>query len=142
MSLHAMAETVRAERRRVEQAAPAARRKNALEASRVWREQKRRAWEKARPVFEGAFGRSFAPGRFTYESGTQNRTQFIKLSMNFEGKLRAFVKVFNGESVSYLYVRPIDAPEGETKQIRVPDSYFMRDLYSEVAALVEKWGLG
>src|SRR4051812_15238868 len=135
MSLHAMAETVRAEKRRVNKAAPAARRKSALEASRVWREQKRRAWERARPVFEGAFGRSFAPGRFTYESGTQNRTQFITLSMNFEGKLHVFVKVFNEDGARYIYIRPLDLPEGETKQILIPTD--KRELYGRVAALVE-----
>jgi hypothetical protein len=134
-----MAETVRAEKRRLQKAAPTARRDNAIAAARVWREQKRRAWDKARPVFEGAFGRQFAPGRFTYERGVHNRNQFIKLSMNFEGKLRAFVKVYNEKGVHYLYVRPLNVPEAETKSILVPTD--RRDLYGRVAELVEEWGL-
>lgn len=138
MSLHAMAETVRSERRRLEAAAPAGRRKNRVARVRQWKEQKRRAWDKARPIFEAAFGRQFTPERFTFEPGTRNGNQYTKVTINYEGKLLAFVNAYNEGSRPWLYVRPVDAPEDDLKTIQVaPDA-----IYAELAKLIEKWGLG
>lgn len=142
MSLKAMTETVRAERKRLEAAAPAARQKNRLAAGRQWKERKRRAWDKARPIFEAAFQRQFSPHRFWYEAGTQNRCSYVKVSINYEGKLWAHVKVFDREGARYLYVHPIDTPMDDAKLLDAPNDIDIRaKLYGKVAALVEEWGL-
>lgn len=130
-----MAEAARAEQRPGRIIAA----KNKVYAAAQWKEQKRRAWAKARPTFEGAFGRQFSPERFYYETGTKNRRQFIKVAINYEGKLWAFVKVFNGDNhPAYLYLHPIDGAEDAPKLIQIPSAY--GDLYNRVAKLVEKWG--
>lgn len=137
-----MADTVRTERRRLERAAPAQRQKNALTARRQWKERKRRAWERSRPVFEAAFQRQFSPHRFYYEAGTQNRCPYVKVSINYEGKLWARIKVYDSEGVSYLCVHPIDSPEDDAKLLNIPTAPDERaKLYDAVAALVEEWKL-
>lgn len=139
MSLYAMAETVRAEQRRIIAAAPGARRKNAQYAADQWKEQKRRAWAKARPVFEGAFRREFTPERFTYTRGKRSALdKFTKVAINYEGKLLAFVDIYSAqEGWPRLSVRPIDAPADDTKTIQCNPSA----LYYELAKLIDKWGL-
>lgn len=137
-----MADKVRVERRRLEAAAPAQRHENQIAAGRQWKERKRRAWEKARPIFEAAFQRQFSPHRFYYETGTQNRCSYVKVSINYEGKLWAHVKVFDKEGARYLYVHPIDTPIDDAKLLDAPNETEARaKLYSKVAALVEEWGL-
>lgn len=142
MSLKAMADNVRAERRRLETAAPAQRVANQLAVRRQWSERKRRAWDKARPIFEAAFQRQFSPHRFYYETGRQNRCDYVKVSINYEGKLWAHVKVFDGEGARYLYLHPIDTPMDDAKLLDAPNDVERRAaLYGKVAALVEEWGL-
>jgi hypothetical protein len=142
MSLKAMADNVRAERRRLEAAAPAQRIENQLAVKRQWEERKRRAWDKACPIFEAAFQRQFSPHRFWFTTGTQNRRPYVKVSINYEGKLWAHVKAFDREGARYLYVRPIDAPEDKATLLDALNESLMRDrLYDKVAALVEEWGL-
>ena len=138
MSLATMANGIRAERAANAAAAPAARERNRLAAGRQWKESKRRAWEKARPAFEGAFQRQFTPERFFYTSGERNRNQFVKVPINHEGKLLPWVNVYNGQSrAPLLHVRPIDAPEDDETMLQcAPEA-----MYGELAKPVVHWEL-
>lgn len=138
MSLKAMAENVRAEKRRALAAAPAVRRENARRAVIQEREAKRRAWERSRRIFECAFGRQFSPHRFTYEVGHNNGYTLVKVSINFEGKLLAYCEVYLGEGnrTPTLYVQPLDESE-PAKSLQVGYDA----LYDALAKLVEKWEL-
>lgn len=134
-----MADTVRAERARLQHATADAQRRNRLNAGERWRERKRRAWSKARPVFEAAFQRQFSPQRFSYTAHERNRCPYVKVSINYEGKLLAWVNVYDESGVAYLQLRPVDAPDADTKQVQV--GVDAAGLYSKVAALVEEWGI-
>ncbi len=132
-----MVDSVRAERRRLEAGAPAGREKNRLYAARQWKERKRRAYEKARSVFEGAFRRQFFPERFTYWTGEANRCQYTGIGINFEGKLWAYCHVYNEPTRPTLVVRPVGCDADVEKRLNVnPEA-----LYGELAKLIEKWGL-
>lgn len=134
-----MAETVRAERRRIEAAAPASRRKNALSTKRQWKERKRRAWDKTKPTFEAALGRQFTPERFTFTPFSRGSHQYVRVSINYEGKLFAFMHIFNDDNrVPWLNVRPIDAPDKDARALQCEDDV----LYDKLASLIEEWGLG
>lgn len=141
MSLSAMVSGVRAERATALADAPAALERNRLAAGRQWKERKRRAWEKARPVFEAAFKRQFSPHRFYYDEGIQNHCPYVIVSINYEGKLWAQVKAFNNEGgARYLYIHSIDAPEDRATRLDA-DKAARAQLYNKVAALVEEWEL-
>lgn len=138
MSLKAMADNVRAEKRRALAAAPAVRRENARRAAIQEREARRRAWERTRPIFEAAFKRQFSPHRFTYKIGSNNGYTLVVVSINYEGKLLAYCEVYLGEGsrTPTLYVQPLDESES-AKALTVG-----RDaLHEALSKRVEEWGL-
>ena len=133
-----MADNIRAERQHAVAKAPTQRLENRLYAARRRRENNRRAWERARPIFEAAFRRQFSPHRFYYEPGERNRCQYIRVGINYEGKLWAFVNVYNGDGgAPVLQVRPLDAPDADAKLLNLSSA----KLYPALAKLVEEWGL-
>lgn len=132
-----MADRVRAERARQAANAPAALAEAKQLAGRQWKERKRRAFERAIPLFREAFGRDFSPHRFTYEDSEINTCQCVVVSINYEGKLYAFVRVVDGErNTPYLNARPIDAPPSDETRIG-----WGCDPADDLAKQIVKWGL-
>lgn len=137
MSLKAMADNVRAEQARAKAGLPAAEQRNREAAARQWKERKRRAFERAAPVFREAFGRDFSPHRFTYEAGEINTCPCVTVSINYEGKLYAYCRVVeSGRDAPYLYARPMDAPASDEQRIG-----WGRDLQDDLARRIVEWGL-
>lgn len=137
VSLKAMADRVRAEQARAKAAAPAALADARRAEQRQWKERKRRAFERAIPLFREAFGRDFSPHRFTYEDGEINTCQCVIVSINYEGKLYAYVRVVNGErSQPNMYIRPMEGDAHDEKRVG-----YYGNLADEVGKRIVEWGL-
>lgn len=135
-----MAEGVRAEQRRSSAAAPANLGRARIEAGLRLKEKKRRAWFQSRLIFEAAFGRQFAPDRFTYEfKRERGGTEVCHVAINYEGKLDAHVEVWPGDRPHSLAVRPLGSA-GRAVNLQAGPSY-RHSLSRRLAEHVAEWGL-